>query len=138
MSVAVPSVPNPEVGMIGQPFLASSRGAVDHAPALPPELLSSMRRAGPRLSGMATELAAHPDGAPLVLAQARSDLLSRLHRRSDDFAATEALRSLEHYSAHLDSSRRTDQSERLVRAGMSANSRLRAWRPSKASASKHR
>ena len=60
----------------------------------------------------------------------RRELLNRLHRRSDDFAATEALRALDTYSApHHDPHGPKSDSERLVHAGLSANARMRAWRP---------
>ena len=57
----------------------------------------------------------------------RAELLERLHRHPDDFAATAALRLLD---ADPSRTRARDDgaSERLVRDGVSSFDRLRLWR----------
>jgi hypothetical protein len=99
-------------------------------------LLRCFRRAGADFAAMAAEITAQPEQAPRVLKHARSEVLRRLHRRSDDFAATEALRALDTYSAHLGSDGHSGDSERLVHAGLSGTARMRAWRPWRSAAVK--
>jgi hypothetical protein len=107
-----------------------SRSA-DLAPLLP-----WFRRAGPDFAAMAAEITAQPEHTARVLKHARSELLRRLHCRSDDFAATEALRALDTYSAHLGPAGHSGDPERLVHGGLSGTARMRAWRPWRSAAVK--
>ena len=99
-------------------------------------LLLWFRRAGPDLAAMAAEITDQPEQTPRVLKRARSELLRRLYSRSDDFAATEALRALDTYSAHHGPASHSGDSERLVHGGLSGNARMRAWRPRRSAAVK--
>ena len=67
----------------------------------------------------------------------RAELLRRLHRHPDDFAATAALRLLD-ADPSLTHARDDGASERLVREGVSAFDRLRLWRSDRARSSRGR
>jgi hypothetical protein len=87
----------------------------------------SFERAGPALVAQATATAKRRDDRPVQRDEVRSELVRRLHCRSDDFAATKALCALEAYSAGLESGQHGD-AVRLMHAGLSCNARIRAWR----------
>jgi hypothetical protein len=97
------------------------------APDLIAQLVAVLRRPGLDLEPTALELAEHGDRAQAILGRARTGLIVRLHKRSDDFAATRALQAVSSASARLVA--RTDQCEqdRSVRAGLSGVERLRIW-----------
>jgi hypothetical protein len=67
----------------------------------------------------------------------RAELLERLHRHPDDFAATAALRLLD-TDPNQTRARDDRASERLVRDGVSSFDRLRLWRSDRARASRGR
>ena len=76
---------------------------------------------------------AAPDGddARLLLDQARSRLLVRLHRRSDDFAATIELQAVNARAAELASHADRLESDRLAHGGLSGIDVMRQWLRSK-------
>ena len=63
-------------------------------------LAARLRLAGPELERAAASLTSHDEGDER-LDEARVILLDRLHRHSDDFAATAALQTLTTFSAGL-------------------------------------
>lgn len=96
-------------------------------PVLSASLAASLRSGGPELEQTARELAAHGDQSGAILDRARSRLLRRLHRSSDDFAATRALQAVNAATVRLASSIGTGQSERVRHLGLSSNDRTRLW-----------
>jgi hypothetical protein len=96
-------------------------------PVLSDSLVASLQSGGPELERTARELVAHSYQAAAILERVRTRLLSRLHRRSDDFAATNALRAVNSATARLALSVGPAQSQRLRHCGLSSNERTRIW-----------
>ena len=86
----------PEILHYGEGMDASPTSRNDERTAL----AARLRLAGPELELAAASLASHDEGDE-HLDEARVILLDRLHRHSDDFAATAALQTLTTFSAGL-------------------------------------
>lgn len=64
---------------------------------------------------------------PLAPIATRAQLLARLHRRSDDFAATTALKALDSFAAEDRADHPSGAPERLQREGQSGIRRALRW-----------
>jgi hypothetical protein len=86
-----------------------------------------LRGAGVDLEPTALELVEDADRARVILDRARAGLVVRLHKRSDDFAATSALQAVNSASARLVSHTHPSEQDRVLDAGLSGVDRMRIW-----------
>jgi hypothetical protein len=112
------------ISLSSKAALAPTRG-ID--PDLVAELVAVLRGPGVDLEPTALELAEHGDRAGGILDRAQAGLVVRLHKRSDDFAATSALQAVNSASARLASHTHPSEQARLLDAGLSGVDRMRIW-----------
>jgi hypothetical protein len=96
-------------------------------PDLVAELVAMLRGPGVDLEPTALELTDHGDRARVILDQARAGLVVRLQNRSDDFAATRALQTVNSASARLVPHTHPSEQDRLLNAGLSGVDRMCIW-----------
>jgi hypothetical protein len=93
-------------------------------------LVVALHNAGPDLEAGAARFAAHDDettGGIDRVDDTRTVLLTRLYRRSGDFAATTALKALDTFTAGVRADTPSSAPDRLRCEGLSYSERARRW-----------